>query len=139
MKINEQDTFFEVGLLLTVTIFVLVAEYMAGDMEEYVRVQAKSVYLFGLIIIFRLVFIKFSIESYRKVMKVALGGGEMVFPKASFLNVLLDVYVIFLLFFWIDMDKVHFVSVPAMPVVYVVLVCFQLIRVLYDRRKNRLA
>ena len=134
-RINEADAFYEIALIVAVTIFFCSAELFANDDLEYARLQSKSVYGFSFILFLRVVFFSRWFRYYHNAVGYLMGQKYESFPLVSILNVVLDIYVVLLLFFWIDVEKLHFVSVPVIPIVYVVLAGIQLGRVALLQRK----
>lgn len=119
--VKERDPFYVTGIFTGLTIIVLAVEFLSQDHADYMRLQSKSVYALSFVVIYRIVSLPKWPTYYRETVNYLRGMAYDTFPLTSVLNVALDVFFLALVLFWVEVDKVHFVEVPVVPLVYVAL------------------
>lgn len=119
--VKERDPFYVTGIFAGLTVIVLAVEFLSQDYADYIRLQSKSVYVLSFVVIYRVVSLPKWPTYYRETVNYLRGVAYDMFPLTSVLNVALDAFFLALVLFWIEVDKVHFVEVPVVPIVYVAL------------------
>lgn len=114
----KTDPFLVLVYISTLTIIVLAVEFFAEGETEYIRLQSKVAYAFLIIVVGRVILIRRWYHFYKEFFGYIYGVRYSSFPVVSFLNVSFDVYVVLLMYFWLDIESLHFVSVPVVPLVY---------------------
>lgn len=117
-SLHETDPFLVLVYIFCVTAAVALVEVSSEGASEYARLQSRAVYIFILVIGARILLIHKWYFSYKEFVNYLLGIEYESFPLVSTLNIFLDIYISLLILFWVDVDKVHFVSVPVLPLVY---------------------
>jgi hypothetical protein len=117
-SLHETDPFLALVYIFCVTAAVALVEVSSEGVSEYDRLQSRAVYIFILVIGARILLIHKWYYSYKEVLNYISGVDYESFPLVGALNIFLDIYISLLVLFWVDVDKIHFVSVPVLPLVY---------------------
>ncbi|MGD9489413.1 MAG: hypothetical protein AB7W47_15445 [Calditrichaceae bacterium] len=110
-----------------ITLIVLVTEILSVDRADYLSNQGKAIYVFFIIFVMRLFTFHVWSQYYRETLNFLFSSIKLdSYVKISLLNVLLDLFILFCLFFWIELERVAFVNIPIAGLVYVLMIGFSL-------------
>jgi len=125
-ELNYLAWFYGISILL-----ILINEFFSKDRADYLNGQGKVVYFFFILFIYRIFTMNDWSEHYKETINFLIGKSKSLKNKyvlSSVLNVLLDVLILIVLFFWIEVEKVSFVKIPIAGLVYVLMIGFAALR-----------
>jgi len=125
-ELNYLAWFYGISILL-----IIVCEVLSKDKAEYLNLQGKVVYFFFILFIYRMFTLYDWSEHYKETINFIFKKNKSLKNKyvlSSVLNVLLDVFILIVLFFWIEVEKVSFVRIPVAGLVYVLMIVFSALR-----------
>ncbi len=134
----KKELKYIIFLFLIIVYLFVVVELLSKDQIEYLRGQGKIVYGLFMIFLARLFTIKQWMDKYKETLNFLLGSVRFdSFVAVSILNILLDFFILFCLFFWIDIEKVSFIPVTVAGVVYLLMFGFAFLKQVFSTKKTR--
>jgi hypothetical protein len=121
-ELNYLAWFYGAFILL-----ILINEFFSKDRADYLNGQGKIIYFLFILFIYRLFTMSDWSEHYRETINFIFRKNKSLknkFVLSSVLNVLLDAFILIVLFFWIEVEKVSFIRIPVVGLVYVLLIGF---------------
>ena len=125
-ELNYLAWFYGITILL-----IIINEFFSKDRADYLSGQGKVVYFFFILFIYRIFTLNDWSEHYKETINFLIKKSKSLKNKyvlSSVLNVLLDIFILSVLFFWIEVDKVSFIRIPIAGLVYVLIIGFSALK-----------
>lgn len=134
-KIDLYIVFFALSCLF---ILIAVAEFLTKNEAEYFRAQGRIVIATIILFIYRLTTSYDWVEHYKESINWIFGSiNRDNYINASLLNIFLDFFIIFSLFFWVDIERVSFMRVSIVGIVYILFFMFSALKQFISRKLSK--
>lgn len=116
---------------------IILTEFFTDSKTEYVSMQSRTVMVILILFAYRLFTINIWGQHYKEIInsihKMTLNLKDK-YILLSILNIILDVFILLVLFYWIELEKVSFIRVPVAGLVYILMIGFSALR----RKRKRI-